>query len=396
MGKQCSLPRAFVSYSHKDSKFVDKLIIDLVKADIEIWIDRWEIKVGDSIIEKIETGIKDNDYLIVVLSPNSVSSDWVKRELNSALVKKLNERNIKILPVLIEECVVPLLINDIQRADFIKDYGEALLELLNAFTDHPSPHFTQSFSIAETPSPELIRMNNKVADMILESYNINNKTRKLKLLDETESFLGKILSIHPIFGQARLNLGTIQYEKALALNNREMFQKSIKIFTQALKTLNHFSQTSICYYSIGRAYARLGNVSESTEERPKLYEEAVHYLKKAIKEDKKTHFAYTWLARVYHEMYKITQQKSDYCKAKDYYTEAVTLNPGYLESLGEMKELNQIHGKLTERSRVGNRLWNFLFSKIKSTAESSKESCVDDEARTRLMNYLLNRRDKPI
>ena len=55
-------PRVFVSYSHEDKEFVDKLITDLSNASVQIWIDRWEIKIGDSIMEKVASGIQENDY----------------------------------------------------------------------------------------------------------------------------------------------------------------------------------------------------------------------------------------------------------------------------------------------------------------------------------------------
>jgi len=53
--------------------------------NIGVWYDKWEIKVGDSLIEKIQEGLDIHDYLAIILSPESVSSEWVKRELNSAV-----------------------------------------------------------------------------------------------------------------------------------------------------------------------------------------------------------------------------------------------------------------------------------------------------------------------
>jgi hypothetical protein len=55
-------PRVFISYSHADSPFVDRLAADLQAAEIDVWVDRWEVKVGDSIINRINSGIHESDF----------------------------------------------------------------------------------------------------------------------------------------------------------------------------------------------------------------------------------------------------------------------------------------------------------------------------------------------
>ena len=69
----------FLCHSSDDKPFVEKLCQDLTSGDIDVWFDKWEIRVGDSIIEKIEEGLKNNDYLAIVLSNASVKSEWVRR-----------------------------------------------------------------------------------------------------------------------------------------------------------------------------------------------------------------------------------------------------------------------------------------------------------------------------
>src|ERR1035437_2545937 len=44
---------------------------------------KWEIKVGDSLLDKIEHGLRTNDFLIIVLSPDSVASQWAVSFLKS-------------------------------------------------------------------------------------------------------------------------------------------------------------------------------------------------------------------------------------------------------------------------------------------------------------------------
>jgi hypothetical protein len=87
----------FLSHSSKDKAFVGKLAHDLNSLGIGVWFDRWEILAGDSIIDKISHGIQSNDYLAIILSPNSVSSPWVRKELNSAMMNEIDRRNIVVI-----------------------------------------------------------------------------------------------------------------------------------------------------------------------------------------------------------------------------------------------------------------------------------------------------------
>lgn len=121
----------FLSHSTRDNTFCERLALDLVEYDVKVWYDQWEIKVGDSLRSKIATGIETNDYLAVVLSKASVQSQWVQQELNAALAKELRERQVFVLPLLIEECKIPTFLEDKKWADFRTDYDRGLKDLLD-------------------------------------------------------------------------------------------------------------------------------------------------------------------------------------------------------------------------------------------------------------------------
>lgn len=122
----------FVSYNHDDRAFAERLATDLRASGLAVWWAEWEIKVGDSIVQKVSDGILESGYLAVALSPSSVTSDWVQREVSSALMQQLSaEREIKILPLLLADCEIPILLRPIKWADFRQDYGVGLKDLLN-------------------------------------------------------------------------------------------------------------------------------------------------------------------------------------------------------------------------------------------------------------------------
>jgi hypothetical protein len=94
-----------------------------------VWFDKWEIQVGDSITQKIENGIRENEYLGIVLSPEALKSEWVKSELGAALSKQINNKKITVLPILYRKCDIPLLLSDRKYANFQNDYQTGLEEL---------------------------------------------------------------------------------------------------------------------------------------------------------------------------------------------------------------------------------------------------------------------------
>lgn len=123
--------KAFISYSTKDREFVEKLANDLSNEKFQLFFDKWEIKVGDSIVEKINDALEEMKDFIIILSKSSVNSNWVKKELSSGIVKKLEDSSIRILPVLKEECSIPLIIKDLKYANFCETYETGLIDLID-------------------------------------------------------------------------------------------------------------------------------------------------------------------------------------------------------------------------------------------------------------------------
>lgn len=122
----------FISYSHADKSFVDQLAVNLVDARVSVWLDRWELNAGDSLIEKIQDGLQDASALLVVLSKASLESQWCKKELSAGLLRELEERKVVVLPVLLENCSIPLLLRDKVYADFRSNFDEGWHSVISA------------------------------------------------------------------------------------------------------------------------------------------------------------------------------------------------------------------------------------------------------------------------
>jgi hypothetical protein len=129
------MTRIFISYSSSDHLFVDKLAANLDSLGADVFYAKWEIKVGDSIVGKINMALSTHDHLVVVLSKSSVKSDWVQRELNSSLMRQLTDKKISIKPVLAQDCDIPPLLSDIKYADFRRDYHEGFAALVDSLQE---------------------------------------------------------------------------------------------------------------------------------------------------------------------------------------------------------------------------------------------------------------------
>jgi hypothetical protein len=132
-------PKVFLSHSSQDKEFTDRLVVDLEKAGVDVWYDRWEIRAGDSIVSKINAGLKDSDYVLVVISPNSVGSPWVTLEINAALIESLGNRSSYLLPVLLADTDLPPVLRDRRYADFRRDYEGGLREVLDVLVQEDTP-----------------------------------------------------------------------------------------------------------------------------------------------------------------------------------------------------------------------------------------------------------------
>lgn len=101
-------PKVFVSHASEDKeRFVIPFATALREKGIDAWVDRWEMRIGDSLVDKIfDEGLKEASAVIIVLSNASVGKPWVREELNVAFVKRM-EKGTRILPVVLDNCEVP-------------------------------------------------------------------------------------------------------------------------------------------------------------------------------------------------------------------------------------------------------------------------------------------------
>ena len=122
----------FISYSHVDSDFVDRLATELISHRKHVWVDRYELRAGDSLISRIQDAIATAGVMLVILSRTSVESEWCKKELSTGLIRELEEKRVLVVPLLIDDCSIPLFLRDKYYADFRVNFEKGLRDVLEA------------------------------------------------------------------------------------------------------------------------------------------------------------------------------------------------------------------------------------------------------------------------
>jgi len=109
--------KVFISHSSQDKKFVRTLKDGLTENSIETWLDEDQIDFGDSLLNKLENGLTESTHLVIVLSPASVSSEWVQFELKKALSNSKTGLTNKIIPIKYRDCKIPDELEDLLHAN---------------------------------------------------------------------------------------------------------------------------------------------------------------------------------------------------------------------------------------------------------------------------------------
>jgi type III secretion protein V len=99
--------KVFLSHSSADKDLARRLARDLQSANVDVWLDQWEIGVGEEFGQRIEQGLEEVDFVIVLLTHASVASEWVDREWRHKVQHEAQTKRIAVVPVRGEPCEIP-------------------------------------------------------------------------------------------------------------------------------------------------------------------------------------------------------------------------------------------------------------------------------------------------
>jgi len=104
--------QAFLSHSSDDKALATTIERLLRDEAVAVWFDRLELRPGDSLLKKIGEGISSSDFLLVLVTDNSMRSAWVEKEIEIALTQEINGKGPKVIPLLHKGCEIPAILAD--------------------------------------------------------------------------------------------------------------------------------------------------------------------------------------------------------------------------------------------------------------------------------------------
>jgi formylglycine-generating enzyme required for sulfatase activity len=131
--------RTFLSYSRANKDFALKLARELKAEGLPVWLDQLDIPAGARWDREVEKALKESEVFMIILTPASTNSENVLDEIGYAI-----DNGKRILPVLLENCEVPLRLRRFQYVDFTSKSFDEGVQSAKELLEH---------IIAQLPSP---------------------------------------------------------------------------------------------------------------------------------------------------------------------------------------------------------------------------------------------------
>jgi len=165
----------FISYSKFDKIFAEKLEKDLLAHGHNVFRDFNSIMVGENISRKIEESIIKSDFLIPIISKHAIQSNWVKEEITIRIWQDISTNRENILPVLINDCELPIFLRHKKYADFRNQYNNGFKQLqerlINIRNSNESKPLDDFYHIRINDSEDSDEIAKKIMCAILEGRN---------------------------------------------------------------------------------------------------------------------------------------------------------------------------------------------------------------------------------
>jgi hypothetical protein len=130
----------FISYQHADKSLARVLQDGLEERGFFVWRDEAELRVGDSIIERVSAALDQIEFVAAIVSSSSVLSPWCQKELSLAMTGEIAQRGVQVLPLRIDGTDMPPSLKDKLYLDVsTENVNEAVEALANSIRGHLQP-----------------------------------------------------------------------------------------------------------------------------------------------------------------------------------------------------------------------------------------------------------------
>ena len=181
--------KVFISHSSFDKRFVRTLKDDLDANGIDTFFDEDSLELGDSLKEKLDSALDESSHFVIILSPHSVNSNWVKYELTGAMKLFADKTLKKIIPIKYRECELPKDISGLLYADLAGEIVKINEDKVKFISNGYDKFLNQLIGTLKNSDK---RLNNADRSELLKEVNTTEKKNE-KFLSSTFQISHRIL-----------------------------------------------------------------------------------------------------------------------------------------------------------------------------------------------------------
>lgn len=107
--------RIFLSHNARDHDAARRVGAQLKLVGADVWFDEWEINAGDSIPGAVDAALRAFDIFVLMWSEAAASSAWVRAELEVALMRRMDDRDLRVIPIRLDRTQLPPLLQPLRH-----------------------------------------------------------------------------------------------------------------------------------------------------------------------------------------------------------------------------------------------------------------------------------------
>jgi uncharacterized protein YjbI with pentapeptide repeats len=96
----------FISYASADQDFANRIHADLQNKGVRCWFAPHDLPIGGKILNEIDAAIRLRDKVLLILSENSIKSDWVEDEVTKAFEEERKRGHTVLFPIRLDDAVM--------------------------------------------------------------------------------------------------------------------------------------------------------------------------------------------------------------------------------------------------------------------------------------------------
>ena len=315
----------FISYKHEDQEFAENLIHRIEKAGFKPWVDHDQLHIGDDWRNGIDEAIKNSFALIVIMSPEAKTSEYVTYEWAFAW-----GAGVKVLPIIYKDTPLHPRLEALQHLNFINPKSRPWDTLLNTIKKIADTFSSSTPPIPQNTSPSYYSASEQTKEfwldtgrifleredypaaleayrqaIILDPHDANAYASKSQALSKLEQYKEALTASEQAIRLAP-NLANAYYNKGFALYQLSRYKEALAASEQAIRLDPNFANA---YLYKGLALHQLGRYKEALA----AYDQAIHLNPS--------------YSNIYYDKGLALHQLGRYKEALATYDQAIRLNP---------------------------------------------------------------------